>query len=409
MASFVIEGGHRLTGSITPQGAKNEALQVICATLLTSEPVRIKNIPNILDVNNLIQLLRDIDVEVTQNGAGDYTFRAADVNLEYLSSPEFLQRCSRLRGSILLLGPLTARFGRALLSQPGGDKIGRRRLDTHFFGLHKLGAQFSYDETAGRYSISANKLKGTYMLLDEASVTGTANIIMAAVERGIDHEGVLPGPLNLARKAPTYYVKATGYKKSLQTRGLVYAYALAVSEENASGGQIVTAPTCGASGVVPAVLYHLYKGHEFTDKRILHAMATAGIIGNVVKQNASISGADVGCQGEVGVACAMAAAAACQLFGGSPSQIEYSAEMALEHHLGMTCDPVCGLVQIPCIERNAFAATRALDANLYAAFSDGKHRVSFDKVVEVLRQTGHDIPSLYKETSEGGLAKGFKH
>ena len=181
MASFIIEGGHRLTGSITPQGAKNEALQVICATLLTSEPVRIKNIANILDVNNLIQLLRDIDVEVTQNGAGDYTFRAADVNLEYLSSPEFLQRCSRLRGSILLLGPLTARFGRALLSQPGGDKIGRRRLDTHFFGLHKLGAQFSYDETAGRYSISANKLKGTYMLLDEASVTGTANIIMAAV------------------------------------------------------------------------------------------------------------------------------------------------------------------------------------------------------------------------------------
>ena len=181
MASFIIEGGHRLTGSITPQGAKNEALQVICATLLTSEPVRIKNIPNILDVNNLIQLLRDIDVEGTQNGAGDYTFRAADVNLEYLSSPEFLQRCSRLRGSILLLGPLTARFGRALLSQPGGDKIGRRRLDTHFFGLHKLGAQFSYDETAGRYSISANKLKGTYMLLDEASVTGTANIIMAAV------------------------------------------------------------------------------------------------------------------------------------------------------------------------------------------------------------------------------------
>ena len=181
MASFIIEGGHRLTGSITPQGAKNEALQVICATLLTSEPVRIKNIPNILDVNNLIQLLRDIDVEVTQNGAGDYTFRAAAVNLEYLSSTEFLQRCSRLRGSILLLGPLTARFGRALLSQPGGDKIGRRRLDTHFFGLHKLGAQFSYDETAGRYSISANKLKGTYMLLDEASVTGTANIIMAAV------------------------------------------------------------------------------------------------------------------------------------------------------------------------------------------------------------------------------------
>lgn len=228
-----------------------------------------------------------------------------------------------------------------------------------------------------------------------------------AVERGIEHEGVLPGPLNLARKAPTYYVKATGYKKSLQTRGLVYSYALAVSEENASGGKIVTAPTCGASGVVPGVLYHIQKGHEFSDTKIMHALATAGIIGNVVKQNASISGADVGCQGEVGVACAMAAAAACQLFGGSPAQIEYAAEMALEHHLGMTCDPVCGLVQIPCIERNAFAATRALDANLYASFSDGRHRVSFDRVVEVMKQTGHDIPSLYKETSEGGLAKGF--
>ena len=229
------------------------------------------------------------------------------------------------------------------------------------------------------------------------------------VERGINHEGVLPGPLNLPRKAPTYYVKATGYKQSLQTRGLVYAYALAASEENASGGTIVTAPTCGACGVVPAVLYHLSKGHKFSDTRILHALATAGIIGNVVKQNASISGADVGCQGEVGVACAMASAAACQLFGGSPAQIEYAAEMGLEHHLGMTCDPVCGLVQIPCIERNAFAATRSLDANLYSAFSDGKHRVSFDRVVQVMKQTGHDLPSLYKETSTGGLAKTFKN
>lgn len=229
-----------------------------------------------------------------------------------------------------------------------------------------------------------------------------------AVERGINSEGRLPGPLNLTRKAPVYYVKATGYKQSLQTRGLVYAYALAVSEENASGGTIVTAPTCGACGVLPGVLYHLSKGHGFSDTRILHAIATAGLIGNIVKQNASISGADVGCQGEVGVACAMAAGAACQLFGGSPSQIEYAAEMGLEHHLGMTCDPVCGLVQIPCIERNAFAATRALDANLYSAFSDGTHRVSFDKVVNVMKQTGHDLPSLYKETSEGGLAKGFK-
>ena len=228
-----------------------------------------------------------------------------------------------------------------------------------------------------------------------------------AVERGLKCEGRLPGPLNLPRKAPTYYVKASGYKQSLQTRGLVYAYALAVSEENASGGTIVTAPTCGACGVLPAVLYHISKSHEFTDKQILHALATAGLVGNIVKKNASISGADVGCQGEVGVACAMASAASCQLFGGSPSQIEYAAEMGLEHHLGMTCDPICGLVQIPCIERNAFAATRALDSNLYAAFSDGSHRVSFDRVVEVMKRTGHDIPSLYKETSEGGLAKGF--
>lgn len=238
-------------------------------------------------------------------------------------------------------------------------------------------------------------------------LTEVWKVMKAAVERGINHEGRLPGPLNLPRKAPTYYVKASGYKQSLQARGLVYAYALAVSEENASGGTIATAPTCGACGVLPAVLYHLANSHGFSERRILHAMATAGLVGNIVKQNASISGADVGCQGEVGVACAMASAASCQLFGGSPSQIEYAAEMGLEHHLGMTCDPICGLVQIPCIERNAFAAARALDSNLYAAFSDGSHRVSFDRVVEVMKRTGHDIPSLYKETSEGGLAKGF--
>ena len=225
-----------------------------------------------------------------------------------------------------------------------------------------------------------------------------------AVERGINTEGRLPGPLNLSRKASTYYVKASGYQRNLQTRGLVYSYALAVSEENASGGIIVTAPTCGSCGVLPAVLYHLSRGHHFSDEKIIHAIATAGIVGNVAKTNASISGADVGCQGEVGVACTMASAAACQLFGGSPSQIEYAAEMGLEHHLGMTCDPVCGLVQIPCIERNAFAAARALDSNIYASFSDGIHRVSYDKVINVMKQTGHDIPSLYKETSEGGLA-----
>ena len=202
-------------------------------------------------------------------------------------------------------------------------------------------------------------------------------------------------------------IRAKGYKDSLRSRGLVFAYALAVSEENASGGKIVTAPTCGACGVVPAVLYHLQRSREFSDARILRALATAGLVGNIVKHNASISGAEAGCQAEVGVACSMASAAASQLFGGSPAQIEYSAEMGLEHHLGMTCDPVCGLVQIPCIERNAYAAARALDANIYSAFTDGHHRVSFDKVVEVMKQTGHDLPSLYKETSEGGLAKNY--
>ena len=232
-------------------------------------------------------------------------------------------------------------------------------------------------------------------------------VMKAAVERGLDNEGVLPGPLNLRRKASAYFIKASGYQANLRSRGLVFSYALAVSEENASGGVIVTAPTCGSCGVLPAVLYHLQKTREFSEMRILRALATAGLGGNVVKTKASISGAEVGCQGEVGVACAMAAAAANQLFGGSPAQIEYSAEMGLEHHLGMTCDPVCGLVQIPCIERNAYAAARALDSNIYATFTDGTHRVSFDKVVEVMKETGHDLPSLYKETSEGGLASEF--
>lgn len=180
MSTFIIEGGHRLKGEITPQGAKNEALQVICATLLTQEEVRIQNIPNILDVNNLIALLEEMGVSTKWNGEGDCSFCAANINLDYLRSNEFLEKCSKLRGSVLLIGPLTARFGTATIAKPGGDKIGRRRLDTHFYGLQKLGARFFYDEDAGTYHIEAQKLKGTYMLLDEASITGTANIIMAA-------------------------------------------------------------------------------------------------------------------------------------------------------------------------------------------------------------------------------------
>ena len=232
-------------------------------------------------------------------------------------------------------------------------------------------------------------------------------VMKEAVERGIEQEGVLPGPLNLRRKALSYHVRAFGQGDTFKTRGLVFAYALAVSEENAAGGTIVTAPTCGSCGVVPSVLYHMQTRYNFSDARIVRALATCGLIGNIVKHNASVSGAEVGCQGEVGVACAMAAAAVAQLMGGSPSQIEYAAEMGLEHHLGLTCDPVCGLVQIPCIERNAYAAARAFDAGIYALYTDGQHRVSFDQAVRVMKETGHDLPSLYKETSEGGLAKGW--
>ena len=181
MESFIIEGGHSLTGEITPQGAKNEALEVICATLLTTEPVRISNIPEILDVCNLIRLLQDMGVKVVRNAPNDYTFQAQTLNLEYLASDEFVRKCASLRGSVLTIGPLLGKYGQATVAQPGGDKIGRRRLDTHFIGFRKLGAQFAHDEQRNVFDILARHLKGCYMLLDEASVTGTANVIMAAV------------------------------------------------------------------------------------------------------------------------------------------------------------------------------------------------------------------------------------
>lgn len=181
MESFIIEGGHQLQGTITPQGAKNEALEVIAAVLLTSDPVRITNIPDILDVNNLIRLLQDMGVKVTRNGKGDFTFQADELNLDFLASDEYVRKCSALRGSVLMMGPLLGRFGKAVVAEPGGDKIGRRRLDTHFLGFKNLGATFNADDERHVYNIEAAKLHGTYMLLDEASVTGTANIIMAAV------------------------------------------------------------------------------------------------------------------------------------------------------------------------------------------------------------------------------------
>jgi len=230
----------------------------------------------------------------------------------------------------------------------------------------------------------------------------------ACIDRGLNTEGVLPGTLKLPRKALNYSIKANNIGFVLGEIGSLFAYALAVSEENASGGVIVTAPTCGSAGVLPAVLLFLKQAYQINDRRILNALATAGLIGNLVKTNASISGAEVGCQGEIGTACAMASAATAQLLGGSPSQIEYAAEMGLEHHLGLTCDPIQGYVQIPCIERNAVAAARALECASYALFSDGQHRISFDRVVETMNQTGRDLQSSYRETSIGGLAKEWK-
>jgi L-serine dehydratase len=225
-----------------------------------------------------------------------------------------------------------------------------------------------------------------------------------AIARGLKQQGTLPGGLKLPRKASSFELKAQNFSGPFKKRSLLFAYALAVSEENAAGGLIVTAPTCGACGVLPAVLKHYRKVYKTEKNQIYKALATAGLIGNLVKHNASISGAEVGCQGEVGTACAMASAAANQLMGGTIYQIEYAAEMGLEHHLGLTCDPVAGLVQIPCIERNAFAAERALAHNTYALMSDGKHRISFDEVVETMYRTGKDLSNYYKETSKAGLA-----
>lgn len=229
-------------------------------------------------------------------------------------------------------------------------------------------------------------------------------IMGKTIASGIEKEGVLPGGLNLKRKASQYYTRALHSEFNLEKTGRIFAYALAVAEENASGSLIVTSPTCGSAGVLPAVLFYFKEVHNISEEKLKRALATAGLIGNIIKTNASISGAEVGCQGEIGTACAMAAGAAAQLMGGTPHQIEYAAEMGLEHHLGLTCDPVKGLVQIPCIERNAIAAVRAIDCASYALLSDGRHLVSFDEVVLTMAQTGRDLKKVYRETSEGGLA-----
>lgn len=229
-------------------------------------------------------------------------------------------------------------------------------------------------------------------------------VMKEAIARGIDAEGKIPGILNISRKSYSYHVKSKNFTGTLKSKSLIFAYALGVAEENACNGRIVTAPTCGSCGVLPAVLKYLQESFQFSDTRIHRALATAGLIGNLVKTNASISGAQVGCQGEIGTACAMASAAAAQLLGGTTSQIEYAAEMGMEHHLGLTCDPVAGLVQVPCIERNAFAAERALNTATFSLLSDGRHLISFDKIIKTMNQTGNDLPHIYRETSKGGMA-----
>jgi L-serine dehydratase len=228
--------------------------------------------------------------------------------------------------------------------------------------------------------------------------------MMRSINEGLSDEGVLPGGLYLSRKSSSYRKRAAMLTAPLCTSARLFSYALAVSETNASGGLVVTAPTCGASGVVPAVLRSMKESFDLSETDLIRALATAGILGNVVRTNGSISGAEVGCQGEVGVACSMAAGAAAQLMGGTPRQVEYAAEMALEHHLGLTCDPIKGLVQIPCIERNVMGASRAIASAEYAILSDGSHKVTFDEAIATMTQTGRDLMSSYRETSLGGLA-----
>jgi L-serine dehydratase len=286
------------------------------------------------------------------------------------------------------------------------QEAGETKAAAEVYSLNSMDAilqrSMATGETCWEY-VSACEEADIYPFLNEIW-----EVMSASIVRGLNHVGVLPGGLALGRKAQAFYRKASLYGPDFKLNGLLWAYALAVSEENASAGVIVTAPTCGASGVLPAVLRYLHESLDCSTEEILRALATAGLIGNLVKHNASISGAEVGCQGEIGTACAMAAAAATQLYGGTVQQIEYAAEMGLEHHLGLTCDPVSGLVQIPCIERNAHAATRALSCCHFALLSGGEHKITFDEITRVMKETGQALPSLYRETAGGGIAQAYR-
>ena len=292
--------------------------------------------------------------------------------------------------------------GGGALADEAADETNER-----VYPLHTMSEILAHCGKAGESFwefVQTHEGEGVWQYVDEVW-----SAMCDAIERGLRTEGVLPGGLGIARKARSLHRKASMFGPHLRQDGLLAGFSYAVSEENAAGGRIVTAPTCGASGVVPSVLRYLETNVDCERTDVLRALATAGLIGNLVKHNASISGAEVGCQGEVGTACAMAAGAATQFLGGTVRQIEYAAEMGLEHHLGLTCDPVNGLVQIPCIERNAHAAARALSCCNFALLSDGVHRISFDDVVSVILETGRALPSRYRETSAGGLARLYRN
>ncbi len=273
--------------------------------------------------------------------------------------------------------------------------------------------RFDKFEDIKEYCIKNNIRLSEYVFEEEPQIYNYLstiwNTMKASIERGLSSNGELPGGLRVKRKA-NILLNNTKENESPSTKEnrLVCAYAYAVAEENASRGTIVTAPTCGASGVLPAVLYYMYKNKEFSEDKIIKALAVAGLIGNVIKTNASISGADCGCQAEIGSACTMAAGALAELYDMQLDQIEYASEVAMEHHLGLTCDPVYGLVQIPCIERNAVAAMRAINAVSLAEFLTHTRKISLDTIIQTMYETGKDLSVLYKETSTGGLAKLYK-
>ncbi len=306
-------------------------------------------------------------------------------------------------GSLLEEWEVYSVGGGALLDPAGGESLVSA---ASLYDLHSM-------EEILKHTVETGESCWEYVLASEGEgfldyLADVWEVMSKSIEQGLNNVGVLPGGLGVGRKAHAFYRKASLYGPHLKHHAQVWAYALGVSEENAAGGVIVTAPTCGASGVLPAVLRYLDETLECGQEEILRALATAGLVGNLVKHNASISGAEVGCQGEIGTACAMAAAAATQLHGGTVRQIEYAAEMGLEHHLGLTCDPVNGLVQIPCIERNAHAATRALSCCHFALLSGGEHKITFDEIVTVMKKTGQALPPLYRETATGGIAEAYR-